>query len=165
MFIFGLLGAGAAVVAFLHRFSAVEGPMAKGFISMVTKSPEERAADLLTQYREENSKLYADLDQRPMIAPRIRMLRVGLDEDGLRCLFLNEGGPARELQVEPTDGIIATLSPLDELASGQTGSIHFSDFSVDPRSLRFNLLYKDSTGLRVVRSYKYSYQDQRFIEV
>ncbi len=161
--VLGIIGAGAALVAFFYSYQVWLKPMIDSLISF-GPTAEERAADLLVQYHEENRELYGLKHNVAATSPRLHLLRTAESDDGLRCLVVNRGGRASNLRIV-TDGAIGSIEPEQVLESGQTCSLSFNHLQTAPTLLRFQISYEDSLGLNVVRTYEYSEQEKNFIEV
>lgn len=160
----GIIGAGAALVLFFYTYQIWWKPIIDRFLSTGTKSADELAADLLVKYHEENKKLDGPQRAAKAISPRLQMLRAAVHEEGLRCLLVNQGGRATDLRIASAGGE-GRIEPEAVLENGQTGSLSFSQLRTPPTSMQFQLSYRDSLGLEVVRTYAYSESDKTFVEI
>ena len=160
----GILGAGAALVLFFYTFQVWWKPIIDRFLLSNTRSADELAADLIVKYHEENKKLDGPQRAAHAISPRLQLLRTAVSEEGLRCLLVNRGGRATDLRIDSAAGE-GRIEPATVLESGQTGSLSFSRLHTPPPAMRFQLSYRDSLGLEVVRTYAYSEHDKTFIEI
>ena len=161
--IVGIIGGGAAIVLFLF-WAQWYLPRVMGFFGASKASPEERALELMNAYRDENSwKADTNYDESKS-SPRIELLRTAHRDDRMTCVFVNRGGIARDFEVIPTGTASASISPVEKLTGGQTGSISLHDVGTNPASVQFQISYRDSLGIRVTRSFSFSAKERTFLE-
>ncbi|MEZ4701281.1 MAG: hypothetical protein R2834_13170 [Rhodothermales bacterium] len=160
-----LIGVIAAGLFALYFGLEILLPMMRKAQKSNRKQAEERAAELYDQFVRNEHELDRIKRDVAMRAPQIRMLRAGRADHETTCLFINDGGTAKALEVTPIGPFKATISPRDQLKNGETGRIDIRDAAASLRMLQFRITYMDSYAERVSRLYAYSEKEGRFKEI
>jgi hypothetical protein len=160
-----LIGWLAGVSMTLYVYMELIRPRLQRIRKVMQKHPEERAAELMGDYVRRELELDRVKRDVSMRAPHIRMLRAGVGQHETTCLFINDGGTARELDVSPVGPFQATIEPRDALHPGETGRIVLSEAPTLLPLLQFRLTYLDSYSQHVARLYAFSETEGRFKEI
>ena len=83
----------------------------------------------------------------------------------MTCLFVNKGGTATHLSVQPLGPYTVTVEPTSALKFGDIGRISLTDIPTWPGMGQFLLSYKDSYGQRVSRHYAFFVREAQFKEI
>ncbi len=159
-----IIGGLASLVLVVYMLQIVLLPFVRSMQRTAAKPPEERAAELMDRYLQNELELDRQRRDPSMGAPQLRMLRVGQTGEETTCLFINEGGIASNLEVSPVGDFHATISP-DRVLAGGTGRIVIRGTRAPLSLLQFRIAYTDPYAQRVSRVYAFSEREGRFKEI
>lgn len=157
---------GLALVGALYFFFVFAVPWIEQLFNAGKKDKlEERAYELMNQYHRDLNAQAADDRDISQAAPSIQLIRSAEHNGALTCLFVNKGGTAREVSVEPFGAFSAIMTPEGDLRHDETGRVTLQHIASSSVPLEFELSYKNNYGERECRRYQYRESERLFREV
>lgn len=130
----------AASVVLLITIYIVFWPRIKDILG--TDDAELRSIELSAEYQDADRELDESKVYRGLVLRHVRSAR--RDEE-LICLFVNDGDPALNVQIEAEGPLAGTIEPSDHLKAGHTGSLKLEGWTNND-DISFTLRYEDERG-------------------